>query len=335
LLIGSITIAVVVLTSVVLLNSIHSSPNITADSQAEALDSVEGLDGEIQQNVQRLFLNTNSDNEQLPYALKGPFRSQIVPTYEETYNRFTAIDGSRVISIEQTDFTEGAVAYNRSVNTSKADKYDDRVLLRFVNSSADTQIPRISINATELDDERIDFEFDPPVPPISQDRGIRIDPGDDEVVLGNYNSGDRKVCSFGELEQVTIELTSGVGIVENETSGCAVGPEDSPLQTSGSPLPVGGDIDEVTLGFDEDSFDDDNDDTTFSFEISAATTQPDGCDGTTVYLECVDGENTPGPIVNGEFDVEIRDPSVTYSSSFKLFPGIVESDDSILGIGGI
>jgi hypothetical protein len=334
LLIGSITIAVVVLTSVVLLNSIHSSPNITADTQAETLDSVEGLDGEIQQNVRELFVNTNSDNEQLPYALKGPFRSQIVPTYEETYNRFTAIDGSRVVSIEQTDFTEGAVAYNRSVNTSKADKYDDRVLLRNVDSSADAQIPRISINATELDDERIDFNFVDPSGP--GDRGIRIDPDNDEVVLGFYNSGDRKVCSFGELEQVTIELTSGVGIVENETSGCAVGPEDSPLQTPGSPLPVGGDIDDVTLDFDEDSFDDDNDDTTFSFEISAAT-DPTACGSEAgVLFECVDEVTSSGtPIVNSEFDVEIRDPSVTYSSSFKLFPGIVESDDSILGSGGI
>jgi len=336
LLIGSITIAVVVLTSVVLLNSIHSSPNITADSQAEALDSVDSLEGEIQQNVRELFVNTNSQGERLPYMLQSPGLTDTLTQYEESYNNFTAIDGSRVASIELTDSTSGAVAYNRSVNTSADLKYGDargmnpEELLKNIDDSAEPPVPSVSINASGLDDQPITFGFNDSG---AVTRGIRIKPDDEEVLLGEFTAPvNRKKCEFDELENVSIELRSGVGTVQNSTSTCRIGPEASPLEDLGPPVfPFG--LNEISLAFREDSFEDDNDDTTFSFEISAATDNTDGCDELAATFECVEADSAPDvPLVNGEFDVEIRDPSVAYSSSFKLFPGVVEGSDSLPGV---
>ena len=313
LLIGSITIAVVVLTSVVLLNSVHSSPSITTESDSRTLESVESVNTEVEQNAQELFDATGSGGKILPHTNESEF-DDILEEYQESYTDVATVDGAIDISVERTDGTTGAVAYNRSIEDLEPEG-NETVLLNST-TTADVPIPSLSLSAKDIErGASIELEFDngsleierdsPPGPPTDE---ITL-PGTTPSCVGNID----------EIENVSIHIEAGVGTIQVGNTTCGVEPSGfnfnggSEIEleldsTSGPPGPVQPEIGEL------------------SYAISAVA--PDDACGIEAadkaFENCVDSSRAGAGndvLVNAELAIETRYPSLGYNSTSRLFGG--------------
>lgn len=307
LLIGSITIAVVVLTSVVLLNSVHSSPSITTESDSRTLESVESVNTEVEQNVQELFDATGSGGKILPHTNASGF-DDILEEYQESYTDVATVDGAIDISVERTDGTTGAVAYNRSIENVEADGNETTLL----NSTtpADVPIPSLSLNAEGIErGASIELEFDSGSLEIERDS---LPMPTDEITL----PGTTPSCvgNIDEIENVSIHIEAGVGTIQVGNTTCGVGP-------SGFDFNGGSEIElELNGGPGQPEIGE------LSYAISAVA--PDDACGIEAadkaFENCVDSSRAGAGndvLVNAELAVETRYPSLGYNSTSRLFGG--------------
>ena len=87
-LIAAILVAVAVLGTVVLLNTVHSSPNVKAQTDAQSLSDAERTTAQIQDDLETVFVATNTtDNEQYPFVSKGSGENNLTKTLNEYENQ--------------------------------------------------------------------------------------------------------------------------------------------------------------------------------------------------------------------------------------------------------
>jgi hypothetical protein len=311
LLIGSITIAVVVLTSVVLLNSVHSSPSITTESDSRTLESVESVNTEVEQNVQELFDATGSGGKILPHTNASEF-DDILEEYQESYTDVATVDGAIDISVERTDGTTGAVAYNRSIENVEADGNETTLL----NSTtpADVPIPSLSLNAEGIDEgAAVRVKFGPnPLNRIEIEN--KTAPGGISLP-GPPATTPACVKTIQQVGNVSINLEAGVGTLQVGNTTCALGPGDLDIP-EGTPISVQvADTGGIDPEVDE-----------LSYAISAVA--PDNACGIPAadkaFENCVDTSRAGAGnvvLVNAELAVETRYPSLGYNSTSRLFGG--------------
>ena len=318
LLVGAIVIATAVLASVVLLNTVHSSPSISADVDAESLENVERADGVVESNLGRLFLTTaatESADDRLPYVNTTAFET-VVDSYETEYNEIIAPDRAFAVDIDYrpNESQPGAVAYNRSVFANG--ELDTSVNRTVVGSASGGDItagtgplfPVISLTATGVDlgtgtTRGITVVFNNTAPGETDRLEIT-----DDVSFETGDSDNGFDCGFGIVDDATVsvEFTAGSGTVE----------VTEPRNDSASPRACA----VRDLGF-EDSYDEvrlnvDDSVETLSYVLSAASGDAD-C-GDADQATCVDGSGTDIDL-NPSFDIAFVDPSVTHESSFRRY----------------
>ena len=321
LLIGAIVIATVVIGSVVLLNSVHSSPSVTASTDATAFGNVEDADREIRSNLETVFLTTPHDEDNpLPYVFSDEFDDE-VHAFENQYNQIIAADRSLVANISylSADSQPGVVAYNRDALSDVDDNDNENASGTLIASDAGS-----------------DIEDGEPLFPVISLTAAGVDSGGNTGLVIEFNRSDSDTqdtleitndveldfddslvdCAFpaeNEDTDVSVDLTAGTGTItagsidsqtgEIDGETCAVDVGELDFYES---------YEDVTLEFQGDSGVE-----TLSYAISAAS---DGatCSDDDQQGECEDGEEEDID-VNPSFEVKFTDPSVSHETSFTLY----------------
>ncbi len=281
LLIGALVIATVIVASVVLLNSVHSSPDIAAETDARSLDQVDTANSEIRNDLEHLFRATNSvDGERLAYVEPDSFES-VVEEYADSYNDLIGVESASVANVTYvaSEAVDGAIAWNTSVNTTQP---EEKQVLWDVDADSERPVPQFTLEATNVTGEvTIEFNDTGSLNPESE---LRIDGG--EVV---FNDGTvDPLCELGQ--NASIDLRAGTGEIVTDEEFCVV--DIAPWTDS----------DEISLTHDGGV-------ETLSYEISGDN------------ASCGEGEECLDDSIdlNPRFHISVQDPSVSYSSTFRLY----------------
>lgn len=202
LLVGAILIATVVLSSVVLLNSVHDSPTVQTAQDTRSVAAVDRTVGELTSDLDRLFVATTANTTTPgPYANASDF-TRLVATYERarlnlsTTDRATALN----VTVNATDSATGTVAIAETPTEIDDTGY---------NLTNATDIPRLSVNASEFNGDGLNVT----VANATADRTITLT---ESGASGAVN------CSNGGADSsfVRVEFTDGVGTVQTNDTTC-------------------------------------------------------------------------------------------------------------------
>jgi len=285
LLIGALVIATVIVASVVLLNSVHSSPDIAAETDASSLDQVDTANSEIRNDLEHLFRATNSvDGERLAYVEPDSFES-VVEEYADSYNDLIGAESASVANVTYvaSKAVDGEIAWNASVNTTQT---DEKQLLWDVDADSERPVPQFTLEATNVTGE-VTIEFNDTDGGPEPESELSIDGEEDEVVFEN-GGAEETLC---ELDQnASIDLRAGTGEIVTDKKSCLVSIE------------YADDFDEILLTLNGDTDE-------LAYEIS-------GDDAS-----CGEGGECPDDNIdiNPTFHIAVQDPSVSYSSTFRLY----------------
>ncbi|MXR51642.1 hypothetical protein GRX03_08505 [Halovenus sp. WSH3] len=195
-LIAAILVATAVLGAVVLLNAVHSSPDVKAQTDAQSLSTADRTVGDIRQDLRDLFFGTNGTDAQYPFATAsdlgnatGAYSSDLAAVVSRDSPAVTAVE---LLPAESTTggFVSGAVPTS---NTSVIE-----------NASS---LPYLSINASAAATPRITI-----VRTAAPDREIVLDGSSTEY---DDRTGDRRECD-DISGRARLELTRGSGAIRGE-----------------------------------------------------------------------------------------------------------------------
>lgn len=134
LLVGAITMAVAILGGVVLLNSIHASPNITAEADSDSLERLGPTEHALEQDLRRFVYGThpgigdldgdgNSDLAMLPFVRDPGINSAVLDgelsRFNNEYSSAYATGSATTVNItyDNSEAIDGAVSYDRELNS--------------------------------------------------------------------------------------------------------------------------------------------------------------------------------------------------------------------------
>lgn len=202
LLVGAILIATVVLSSVVLLNSVHDSPTVQTQQDTRSVEGIDRTVGEVTTGLDRLFVaNTSNTTTAGPYANASDL-TQLVATYERTRLNLSTTDRATAlnVTVNATDSAIGTVAIAETPT-----KIDDTGY----NLTGATELPRLSVNASEFNGDGLNVT----VANATADRTITLT---ETGASGAVN------CSNGGADSsfVRADFIDGVGTVQTNDTTC-------------------------------------------------------------------------------------------------------------------
>lgn len=329
LLIGAIVIAVVIVASVVLLNTVHSSPEITADTDARSLSDVENTNSELQNELEELFLGTDvTFGERSVYARTDTLEEN-TESFVEQYNDRLASDTAFVASVEYDDGEQvpGSVAWNTDVETGH-ESFEETIFedVTFEEISDDFPFPQIHLHVDGLEDlnptEEVGYvalgfvEFGEDNEPENVAR-LRIDK--EEVRLEDdqaATTGDTLYCEFEEdVNEVTLDIRYGEFSItaDGDEDPCEVPPDDMEYGDFEDLNAISDvqELEEIHIAYE----DDENVLDALSYKIVTRNdvVDPGQCGDDPEQCDREDIE------LNPTFDIALQDPSVTYESTFTVY----------------
>lgn len=283
-LLGALLVAATILSSIVLLNSIHESPDTYTRHDSQSLVGAERAVEGVRDDLERAFLVNTSVDEAgtpLPYAQTGTFDS-IVEAYESQLVNLSTTDSAAIVRVDLADAQTGAIARQRKDSTGFRPFPSDTVI-----DGADS-IPRMYLYVNETSTSSFEVQ-------------IEEDSGPDEVTLHideDGVSGDVSCDLSGQdFDAIEIDFVDGVGSVTTDEKYCG----DREFGTSLDPP------------LDVDFEDGGNARGTFTVTgVDASGSSIGGNPGdVTWYKDPV--------LVNPVFEIEYRTPEVSYSSRVALY----------------
>ena len=118
-LIGAVAVSVAVLGAVVLLNSVHSSPDAIAETDARSVDQAQQTVTGIEDDLEAVAANRSSGFDRpLRFVDNVPDLNDTVDAYEQQYLNLTTRDTSELVSIEYNpgESINGSFAYDENFN---------------------------------------------------------------------------------------------------------------------------------------------------------------------------------------------------------------------------
>lgn len=290
-LIGAVLVALTIVASVVLLNSIHASADIRAQQDRQNLEQAERVTGQVQNDLDDMFVANGSGTGigDARYIVNGNESelAALVETYNEQYQNLSMRTRSSLVNVTflPSESGRGSVVYQNEsepLGNWRPDK------------GSNIDILYLYVNVTDIDDSDVSIEID------NVPNNIRLDynSGNSYEVLVNGDSkcADTTITPSQSLE---IELNEGVG--EIRTADCGTIAVDLGDEFEGST----GEIrfkDPQMKGK-----------TTIVFDGTADTAPP------------ASGKDYRGreddAIVNPTFNIVYQDPSVTYEANVTLYGG--------------
>lgn len=187
-LIAAILVATAIVGAVVLLNAVHSSPDVKAQTDAQSLADAERTVGEIQRDLRAVFFATNAtDSGQHPFAKEDDLEES-TKAYNDQVGNFTAREGVAVQSATLTDQSVNGSFVGGDFSGSVSPVIEDADSIPYLQVTASTAPVELTIErGAETRDIRLasDAEYDDP-------------------------SGTMRTCS-GLSGPITLELTRGSG----------------------------------------------------------------------------------------------------------------------------
>jgi len=282
LLVAAIVVAAAVLGGVVLLNTVHSSPDLSSQTDAQSVINTDRTVDQIENDLRGLFMANAVDENgiRLPYA-NSRFEAA-VDAYNNEYTRLISTNQSAVATVElnASESIDGAVAY---ANQSSAEFVDDGN--EFVVTDAD-ELPRLRIRLDDVsDDLRVRINDSDPLGTPADD--IEFEVSDSGGITGDIQ------CSGADDAPIEIDLVHGAGEVTGDGAYCTVAVEESDW-----------DLDEYNVKFEYGTA------TNGTYAVS-------GEDGGPALIDCADPCETG--LVNPVFDLTYQNPNVVFSSTFTLY----------------
>lgn len=278
-LIAAIIVATAILGGIVLLNTIHASPDVSAQTDAQSVTNTDRISQQVQADLHELFMAANATETEgevpIPWAEEDGIEGALAG-YNATYTQLVSTNKSAIVDVSYVRGEEGSVAYNETeTNNQFVDTDPDWIIERadelprlYLDISDPGSGLEVEINDTATADADIEFV---------------IDDDNDSLVNGDIEcDGD---------EEVTIDLINGSGAIQTDEDYCAV------------------DLDEYEPGDSNYnvSFDvDDPDEIEGMYYVS-------GADADACADPCEQG------IVNPTVEITYQDPNVDYSSEFRLY----------------
>lgn len=292
-LIMAILFAVIVLTTVILLNTLHAPANVQTQSQSSGLEDVELTEAQVANDMERLFLvhtSVATTGEPLPYveADGGP-DSRFGDVVENTSDLDAALRASESGAVVRVRYNatrsqEGMlVRQNDSTREFTYDGYSPSDQNWTVLDDAEG-LPRFSMNVTEAPDDS-DSPFE-----VVVDGGNELTFDDDGV------EGAGVDCELSYPIQV--DATAGIGTISNETEVCGTFDLEPP--------------DSFDLTFENGS------EVTGTYTVSGVDADAAGSDidsNTYDWQHATDDD----VIVNPAFDVQYTEPAITHNATIVLY----------------
>ena len=211
LLVAAIVVATAVLGGVVLLNTVHSSPDLSSQTDAQSVTNTDRTVSQMENDLRGLFMANGVDESgtQLPYA-NSTFEDA-VDAYSNEYTRLMSTNQSAVATVElnTSESKNGTVAY---ANQSSAAFVDDGN--NFVVTDAD-ELPRLRLRLDDLSD-----------PLTVEINGTSTTPDITFTASNSGVSGDIQ-CLNADTTPVEIDLVHGAGEVTSDGAYCTVAVDES------------------------------------------------------------------------------------------------------------
>ncbi|CCQ34872.1 conserved hypothetical protein [Halorhabdus tiamatea SARL4B] len=277
--IAALMIALTVLASVVLLNTVHTSPDVTVRSDASGLADTDRSATELRDELRTAFLAANAsemttNDNRLAYADQTHLKS-VVKSIETEYNDLASTDRAMVVNVtyNHSAAVEGALTYYSGSGSMSLS--GSETLLE----DADGKAPLVSLNATT--DLTLEFNDTD----TNTSRFLNVTSTSVE-----FNGSD--IHTFNTSSFVQVDFHNGTGEIRTVDDFYGNANVDF------------GDFNNVTLH-------DSSTSVGSTIEISA-----EGATCGSGSVPCVDDA---GMDLNPTFIVRTADPSVTYETQFTLF----------------
>jgi hypothetical protein len=212
LLVAAIVVATAVLGGVVLLNTVHSSPDLSAQTDAQSVTNTDRTVSQMENDLRGLFMANGVDENgtRLPYA-NSTFEDA-VDAYSNEYTRLMSTNQSAVATVElnTSESNNGIVAY---ANQSSAAFVDDGN--NFVVTDA-AELPRLRLRIDQIGS--------------SETLRVKINDSstDVEFTFNESNGVDGDIqCSNADTTPVEIDLVHGAGEVTGDGAYCTVAVDES------------------------------------------------------------------------------------------------------------
>lgn len=216
-LIGALLVAATILGSIVLLNTIHESPQVSTQQDSQSLVETERTVDQVQTGLERAFLtNTSMDErgEALPYAEKsGGFGTLVEDEYVTEYLNLSTTDTAGVVDVTLVGNQTGGIArQNRTI--AGFQPYPSGEIL------ADAEaIPRLHllVNETSASSFTVWINETSGTPPNE----MRMEINGSGVFKRGSNPDTHWTCDLsGDNSQLEIDFINGVGEVRTDEVYC-------------------------------------------------------------------------------------------------------------------
>jgi hypothetical protein len=284
LLVAAIVVATAVLGGVVLLNTVHSSPDLSSQTDAQSVTNSDRTIKQMQSDLRGLFMASSLENgTRLPYVSRSGSFDAAVDAYSEEYTWLVSTNQSAVATVEHNASlsTDGAVAHaNRSfdsiVNQTRSEKW--------AVEGAD-ELPRMQFRIDDINSsEEIAVLINGTSPSPTVDFTIS------ETPAGGWEVAGDLTCTGSETP-VEIDLVHGVGEVTTDSTYCSVAVDEGTW-----------DLSEYNVRF-----------------TRAASGYPDGWYAVSGEQTTTCADPCETGIVNPVFDLTYQDPNAVYSAQFTLY----------------
>lgn len=204
-LIAAIVVAAAILGGVVLLNTIHSSPDVSAQTDAQSVSDADRTTAGIHSDLGDLFMASGTDETgfPVPYADEDEFGDE-VDEYSEQYTELISTNRSAIASVELVDWTEGTVAYSNESSDEFVDNEQNPII-----EDADA-LPRLHMSFE-------DYEGGDLTVVISSGTNIEFEFTENHV---EYDVQATNIVCDGNPREV--DLVYGAGYIETDESYCVV-----------------------------------------------------------------------------------------------------------------
>jgi len=220
-LIGAILVATTILGSIVLLNSIHESPAINTQQDAQSLSEAQRTVDQLQSGLERAFLvNTSMGdvNESLPYANKTEFDALAEAEYAPEVLNLSTTEAATVVNVTLVDQEIGGIArQNKTIagfqpypaQSGEETLIDDAEgiprLHLLVNNTPSSGSVTVWINETT------------PPPPTPANVSLKIN----DTTVETGGPGSSWSCDVdGDTRPIEIDFVDGVGEVRTGETYC-------------------------------------------------------------------------------------------------------------------
>lgn len=204
-LIAALIVATAVLGGVVLLNTIHASPDVSAKTDAQSVTDADQMGQQVQGDLHDVFVAAGEAETGI--RVPGATESELTPLLDGYRDQSTTIHSTNrsallSVSLDESESKDGAVAYWNESTDEFVDG-DQEWIIREANA-----LPRFSISVEEMDEhDELTVEINDSTADVDVEFGVTADGVEDQ-------QGDEFDLT-GTAAPIEITLTDGVGEIRS------------------------------------------------------------------------------------------------------------------------